>query len=323
MSDHNPISFNVTETVNSKCSTKYTFKRSFNDDNINSFVNLIKSETWDDVYAEESGDDKYNSFLNIFLYYFNMAFPKQRKSINIRNSKCWIPSEIKEWSVYIRDLYLLHKNTNCENVLNLYKTEKKNYKLYIRDYKIQVNNNKISNAENKSKATWDIFNKYVNLKKKNSQSQNELLISDDQNNKITDPEILVNLFSEQFSLSPSRPVGQRNSIISQNHQSLFFNPASAQEITNVVLAMPNKKSSGLDEIPISIIKKVVFEIAEPLSEVINKCIQQGIFPVKLKVSKTIPIHKNGCRENIENYRGISVPPCFSKIMETIIYIRMI
>jgi hypothetical protein len=48
----------------------------------------------------------------------------------------------------------------------------------------------------------------------------------------------------------------------------------------------------------------------------------SIFPTRLKYATIKPILKNGNKKNVANYRPISILPSFSKILEKIIYIRL-
>ena len=48
----------------------------------------------------------------------------------------------------------------------------------------------------------------------------------------------------------------------------------------------------------------------------------GIFPNSLKIGKVAQIYKAGDSSNLGNYRPISVLPCFSKILERIVYNRV-
>ena len=45
-------------------------------------------------------------------------------------------------------------------------------------------------------------------------------------------------------------------------------------------------------------------------------------PCQLKIAKVIPIHKNNDPNNFCNYRPISILPCFSKILERLMYNRL-
>jgi hypothetical protein len=47
----------------------------------------------------------------------------------------------------------------------------------------------------------------------------------------------------------------------------------------------------------------------------------GIFPNRMKYSIITPLHKKGDKNNIANFRPISLLPFFSKIIEKVIYIR--
>ena len=56
--------------------------------------------------------------------------------------------------------------------------------------------------------------------------------------------------------------------------------------------------------------------------IFNLSISKGIFPDKLKIAKVTPIFKSGDSTVLTNYRPISVLPCFSKILERIMYNRL-
>ena len=53
--------------------------------------------------------------------------------------------------------------------------------------------------------------------------------------------------------------------------------------------------------------------------VLKISVKRGVFPEKMKIAKVTPIFKTGKKELLTNYRPISVLPCFSKILERIMY----
>ena len=72
-----------------------------------------------------------------------------------------------------------------------------------------------------------------------------------------------------------------------------------------------------------IIKKSFEFIAQPLTEIINRSLLNGIYPDLLKLAKVIPIFKTGNSANFSNYRPISLLSNFSKIFEKVFYNRII
>ena len=53
----------------------------------------------------------------------------------------------------------------------------------------------------------------------------------------------------------------------------------------------------------------------PLSKIINASFLSGIFPQKLKLSRIVPVFKQGDKDNPSNYRPISSLPYINKIYE--------
>ena len=86
---------------------------------------------------------------------------------------------------------------------------------------------------------------------------------------------------------------------------------------------PAGKSAGYDNIPMAIIKRSINSISSPLTHIVNLSIIHGIVPNELKFARVVPIFKSGDKALFSNDRPISVLPCFSKILERIIYNRII
>ena len=55
----------------------------------------------------------------------------------------------------------------------------------------------------------------------------------------------------------------------------------------------------------------------------NICLENSIFPAQLKTAVIKPIFKTGDPTSFSNYRPISILPFLSKILEKLIYIRLI
>jgi Notch-like protein len=78
--------------------------------------------------------------------------------------------------------------------------------------------------------------------------------------------------------------------------------------------------SGNDEVSTRLLQVGATFISSPLCSIVNKSLFLGIFPYRLKYSI---VHKRGDKNNVSNYRPISLLTEFSKIFEKVIYKRLI
>ena len=72
---------------------------------------------------------------------------------------------------------------------------------------------------------------------------------------------------------------------------------------------------------------IIKQLAEPpapiLSNVFNKSMNTGRVPDKLKEAMITPVYKSDDHKSFDNYRPISISAIFSKILERIIYNRLL
>ena len=66
----------------------------------------------------------------------------------------------------------------------------------------------------------------------------------------------------------------------------------------------------------------VIKTFNPIKHVFSLSLKQGIFPENLKIARVSPIFKKDEKFLFTNYRPISVLPCFSKLLEKIMYNRL-
>ena len=75
----------------------------------------------------------------------------------------------------------------------------------------------------------------------------------------------------------------------------------------------------MDTIPPKLIKIGAYIIAEPLTQAINCCLRQGIFPDNAKIACVVPVDKGKPEKyDVLNYRPVSILHAFSKIYKKVI-----
>ena len=107
-----------------------------------------------------------------------------------------------------------------------------------------------------------------------------------------------------------------------SHNSLFLNLTTTQEIVKIVSCLPNKNSSGHDNISNILLKEIIDQLAPVLEEVFNKSMMLGEFPTLMKFAEVMPLYKSKEHFLETNYRPISLLTTMSKVLEKIVYQRV-
>ena len=72
-----------------------------------------------------------------------------------------------------------------------------------------------------------------------------------------------------------------------------------------------------------VVKAISKHIIKPLPTIYIQCFLPDIIPDELKLALVTPVYKANEKELFSNYRPISVRPCFSKILEKLMYKRVL
>ena len=103
---------------------------------------------------------------------------------------------------------------------------------------------------------------------------------------------------------------------------MYLDPVTENEIDKIILNF-RESSAGWDELKPTVIKSIRHCIALPLRHICNLSFRTGIFPDELKIANVVPIFKSGDEMIFSNYRPVSVLPVFSKIIERLMYNRLL
>ena len=80
-----------------------------------------------------------------------------------------------------------------------------------------------------------------------------------------------------------------------------------------------KKATGLDGLPARLLKDSAVVIADCVTHLINLSIKFGTVPSEWKQAKVVPLFKSGNKDDLDNYRPISILPILSKILEKAVF----
>ena len=75
--------------------------------------------------------------------------------------------------------------------------------------------------------------------------------------------------------------------------------------------------------PESLLKQGIQLIIRPLTHICNVSLRSGVFPDEWKSAKVKPLYKKGDRYDIQNYRPIPIISVFAKLLERLMFNRLI
>ena len=146
---------------------------------------------------------------------------------------------------------------------------------------------------------WKRINQVIGRNSDKSTCINELKT---ENLLITRQKDIANELGKFFSTvaeiyAKKTPISKKDSnyylsLILKSDKSIFMTATSSQEIEKLIDKLPNKKSSGYDNIDNILLKSIKNEIVHPLSMIFNESINQGVFPMCMKLAEVVPLYKS-------------------------------
>ena len=330
LSDHSGIKLIMSTDETSNIENKREKKRKpLNKQRTENLHCTLSNESWFNVYKTINAEEKCKIFLDTFLKHVDNIIPiteqkcKSEKA-SPKDEEC---IKMREHVKFCYSLKMCYPNN--ENFKTLYDTAKINYLNMLEKTRQNFNSEKIKNSDCKGKTVWAVINDSTNMKIKTQNTIDEIVDPTlDNNNKLNDPIEIANTFNKYFAnvaadLKKKIPAAKNPRNLPQTNFSMYFDTITPLHIKQIISELKNSKSKDVYDISADIIKCCVDYIAEPLCDVFQACVDQGVFPSNLKISKTIPIFKKGKRSDPSNYRPIAILPILSKILEKLICKRLV
>ena len=98
--------------------------------------------------------------------------------------------------------------------------------------------------------------------------------------------------------------------ITQVNNEMMFRIAFKMYVLDAINQLKNGKASGPDNVSVTLVKDAKGFIANPLMLIYNSSLENGAFPDIWKLTRVSPIYKSGPKNELNNYRPISVISVF-------------
>ena len=311
---HEPleIKLNLNSNLEEKNEIKvrYNFKKA-NWQNI--FISLSKID-WTEKLSTADINLALSQFYEVLYHTVENNIPKVKYTTD--NYPSFFSLNLKR-SIKIKKIY----HRNYKKARNRYNYSKFNRQrrlcksLYQIDYK-----KNIAKIENDLKLDQKPFWQYIN-KANNINIPNEMIYNDLNLNNELD---IANAFSSFFQdVYKVKKVNKNIKIINNNNNILNIINISEKDVENAIDKLKSKHSPGPDSIHAIYIKNCTNYLFKPLHIIFNLSIKLGIVPDKWKKAFVKPIFKSRDLNNIKNYRPIAITNSFAKMLDGIIYNKLV
>ena len=328
LSDHLPCVTIIENEINTKRSKKKIVSRDLRPKNITNLKQELQSLKYNEE-AMENVDIYFEAFHSDLCKIIDKNCPIKERMIpghKFRNMP-WLTSGLLKSMNRSKRLYQQHlsdpsdiqteiKYKNYRNLLNKVK----------RACKTKFYQDKCIEYKRNTTKLWLLINDIIHKTNDKSCIVDCIKVN---NIELYDKKKISNAFGEYFSNlgenftnKIKKPINNINTylnVITRNSNSIFFAPTTNIEIEKLINALPNKKSSGFDNINNILLKKIASDILPVLADVFNQSISTGVFPDIMKLVEVVPLFKMKDRTLTENYRPISLLITLSKILEKIVY----
>ena len=321
ISDHYPV-FGIIRNFLDNNSNKSTIKyRIMNDISLERFYESLEGCNFERVLNNNDLDEAFANLDTILHDHLNRFCPIITKTITKRDHiKPWVNSHLKNLIFTRQQKYLGYR----QGTLSF--EEYKMYRNYVnRQIIIQKNNyftKLLNNVKHDMKKTWSILNNLMKPNAYKANTQIDKILFNDQ--IIDNNEDICNLFNSHFASIGSRVANsfpdnqgtfEPSSVISN---SFYFRPVTSEDISKVISNLPNK-SCGINNYSAKILKHIKTIISPILSVLFSKSILTSHFPNQFKIARVIPLHKGNSKQELNNYRPISLLPLLSKLLERVVH----
>lgn len=342
ISDHFPTISNFKLSLNKiKTETyKYITYREFSDLNHLKFSEELSQVQWDLVLTSTDANIAYSYFSLFICNVFEKCFPFVTRKFKVRyKDKKYITPQIRS---LMRERDKLYKKYVKYPITygNEYHRLRNRVTNMIKSNKRSMLREQLNEASGNSRDTWAVINNVLNKSNATNCENKKFIVN---NEELCNPSDIANAFNNFYvnigsdnlinnnvdKLDSVNNVQVDNDNVDNTHVynsneivDLLLSDATEEELVSILSVLKNT-AAGVDGLPMTIIKKNINVILNPLLHICNLSMQTGVFPSDLKIAKVKPLYKKDNKCNIENYRPISILPAFSKVIERLICNRLV
>lgn len=294
--------------------------------NYKQLSSAIKNIDFTSLYNATDADQAFNYFVNSLNREIKLHTITKLVPHRLRIFKPWITPGLLRC---IRNRDRMHKSVklapNNEVLSKSYKRYRNFCNNLLKKLKNQYDTERLNKAGTNAKKLWHTIHEITNTKKKQSSADDLLAIGQSPSESLSViNNFFVNVGKELAQTIQSRATTKNKTspVCYNNANSFVLLQTDETEVDSVINSLRSDCASGCDGITASFLKNQKSFLLRPLTHILNLCFSTGVFPDILKKAMICPIHKSGTKDQVNNYRPISILPSLSKVMEKIMNNRL-
>ena len=338
ISDHLPIFLvkkNFNQPTNSENAAYVRCMKSFEPLNfVEDLDNNLQDVCLKTSLSNTKVDDNIVDFVTTFQSILNKHAPfiKLSRKKKKLSQKPWISKGLLVSIKKKNRLFKACYKCNDKSKIEFYKKYRNMLTHLMKLAKQEYYSNLFKKYNNNSAKTWKTINDLVNFKKipcKGSISSNSFKINGKEYNAYLEDfaNLLNNHFSsigtEMANQIPPSDISYTSYIKTSCVSSMVLREINDDEVAEEINNLKMKSACGLLQISTKFIKMSKNVISLLLAQIFTKCIEKETFPKIFKQSQVIPIPKVSNPQELADFRPISLLPALAKILEKILYKKMI
>jgi exonuclease III len=294
--------------------------RSFKNFNPVVFLTELKNNDWSCVIDCPDLDCAIELFTNKVLKIANKHAPLNKQKVTTRRAE-WITEEFLKDSKK-RD-YLKKKASQSKSLLDWKTFTKQRNKVNRLNSFLKKTYvlNKLTENDKNPKKNWKTL-KHLVSDSSSSSTINSLIID---NTRVSDKQEIANHFNDFFSTvganlaSKFKSSGTENVSSSVNTKEFFFTQVHHSTVYKMIQSLSPDKATGIEGIGVKLLKAGNPILSKVLAILFNRSLSSGHVPKQWKVKRVSPLHKGDEKDNMDNYRPISIMSISMKLFEKIVH----
>ena len=318
LTDHMPIMVNI-KASKQFCKSKDT--RSHSD--LAAIVKELKDTDFSGIMSTTDVNHAADLLINTIRSVINNNTQIVKIPRKTRTLKPWITPGLVRC---VRNRDKMHQQLRREPNNVILKTTYLRYRNFcnnlLRRLKVAYEKAELDNARTNPRKMWDVIRKISGTKCQNQPATELLKICSEPDSAVAAVnKFFANVGKRLAAKIKSQPAFSHELSVSQSQSqlnSMVILEVSENDVEKIITNLRTECATGWDGISTKVLKLSYQSLTTPITHICNLAITTGTFPDNFKKALVHPVYKAGNRDDVNNYRPISVLTSLSKILEKII-----